>query len=55
MTDEITPPDKLMREIDDARDRIKARVANTVQNIIEIGRDLVDVKKKLDPEGGGGK
>ena len=35
------------REIDDARDRIKSRMAKTVQNIIEIGRDLVDVKEKL--------
>ena len=46
MTDEITTPDNLKREIDDARDRIKSRMA--VQAIIEIGRDPVDVKQKLD-------
>ena len=48
MTTEITPPDNIKREIDGTRDRIRSRMAKTVQNIFEIGRDLVDVKNKLD-------
>lgn len=48
MTDKITDPKVLDREIDDARDRIKSRMKKTVQDFIEIGRDLMDVKNKLD-------
>ena len=47
MTGKNTPPEILKREIDEARDRIKFRMAKTVQDIIEIGHDLIEVKNKL--------
>jgi hypothetical protein len=47
MTTEITSPDNIKREINDARDRIKSRMAKSVQDIIDIGFDLIDVKEKL--------
>jgi hypothetical protein len=34
MTDEIQPVDNYNREINDARDRIKSRMANTVQDCL---------------------
>ena len=42
-----TSPSKTTREIDDARDRIKVWMEKTVHDIIEIGRDLANVKKLL--------
>ena len=47
MTDENSPPDNIKSDIDAARERIKSRMAKTAQDIIEIGRDLANVKKLL--------